>query len=119
MTERGAAPNPDDLAAYDEKPVRAGTSRVSSERNDHPALSPDEQELLRRLQEWRRDRAGRDGVPAYVVAPNAALTEIAQRRPADSGELVEVNGFGPTRVEKYGGEILNLLAELNTSDSPD
>ena len=119
LTKRGAAANPDDLAAYDEKPVRSGTFQATSERDDVQILSPDEQELLRRLQDWRRDRAGRDGVPAYVVAPNATLTEIAQRRPADSGELVEVNGFGPTRVEKYGDEILAILIEVDASDSPD
>ena len=51
----------------------------------------------------------RDAVPAYVVAPNATLTEIARRRPANPDELVEIKGFGPTRVEKYGDEILAVL----------
>ena len=71
------------------------------------------QAVLRRLQDWRRERADRDAVPAYVVAPNATLTEIARRRPADPGELVEIKGFGPTRVEKYGDEILAILRRVD------
>jgi ATP-dependent DNA helicase RecQ len=119
LTKQGAAANPDDLVAYDEKPVRSGTFHATSELDGDPTLSLDEQELLRHLQDWRRERADRDAVPAYVVAPNATLTELARRRPATPDELVEIKGFGPTRAEKYGDEILAILAELTAPDTPD
>jgi ATP-dependent DNA helicase RecQ len=118
LTKQGAAANPDDLIAYDEKSKQSGTSQVASEPGDED-LSADEQAILRRLHDWRRERAVHDAVPSYVVAPNATLLEIARRRPADPGELVEIKGFGPTRVEKYGDEILTILAELTTPDTPD
>jgi superfamily II DNA helicase RecQ len=106
------------LLAYDEKPERSGTAHLASEPGETD-LSPDEQAVLRRLQEWRRERTVRDAVPAYVVAPNATLTEIARRRPANSEELVEIKGFGPTRVEKYGDEILAILVDPTTPEVPD
>ena len=58
-------------------------------------------------------------MPAYVVAPNATLTEIAQRRPATLGELVEIKGLGPARVEKYGHEILAVLGQTTALDFPE
>jgi ATP-dependent DNA helicase RecQ len=109
LTRQGAAANPDNLTAYDAQPGRPETPGVTSEQDDDQDLSLDEQEVLRRLQDWRRDRAGRDAVPAYVVAPNATLTELARRRPQSSGELVDIKGFGPTRVDKYGDEILAVV----------
>ncbi|MCE3275697.1 MAG: recQ, partial [Propionibacteriaceae bacterium] len=109
LTKLGAAANLDDLVNYDEIPTRSERSQVASTSNDDLDLSPEDQAVLRRLQDWRRERADRDAVPAYVVAPNATLVEIARRRPADPGQLVEIKGFGPTRVEKYGDEILVVI----------
>jgi ATP-dependent DNA helicase RecQ len=119
LTKRGTAASPDFLIAYEEQPGRSEISRPAPESEEDHDLSLDEQAVLLRLQGWRRERADRDAVPAYVVAPNATLTEIARRRPATPDELVEIKGFGPTRVEKYGDEILAILIELSTSDSPD
>jgi ATP-dependent DNA helicase RecQ len=118
LTQRGAAANLEDLIGYDEKPQRSGTLQGGSDLDGDPDLSPEEQAVLRRLQDWRRERAENDAVPAYVVAPNATLVEIARRRPADPGQLVEIKGFGPTRVEKYGAEILGVLsAEVGLPES--
>jgi ATP-dependent DNA helicase RecQ len=118
LTKQGAAANPDDLIAYDEKSKQSGTSQVASEPGDED-LSADEQAILRRLHDWRRERAVHDAVPSYVVAPNATLLGIARRRPATPDKLVEIKGFGPTRVEKYGDEIFAILAEPITPGSPD
>jgi superfamily II DNA helicase RecQ len=117
LTRQGAEASHDDLIAYGKKPERSGTAHSAFEPGELD-LSPDEQAVLHRLQEWRRERTVRDAVPAYVVAPNATLTEIARRRPANPEELVEIKGFGPTRVEKYGGEILAILVDPTTSEVP-
>jgi ATP-dependent DNA helicase RecQ len=116
LTRQGAAAETADLTSYDEVPVRTGTSQVAAEQSSEEGLSPVDDALLRRLQDWRRERGGRDAVPAYVVAPNATLTEIAQRSPATLDELVEIKGLGPARIEKYGDEILAIVGELAASD---
>ena len=118
LTRQGAEANPADMISYDEKPDRPEISRPDSGQYDNQDLSLDEQEVLRRLQDWRRERAERDAVPAYVVAPNATLTEIARRHRPLPDELLEAKGFGPTRVEKYGDEILAIFVELAGLDTP-
>jgi ribonuclease D len=107
------------LAAYDTVPERLGASSSALEQRGDQDLSPEADALLRRLHDWRRERALRDAVPAYVVAPNATLVEIARRRPGSLGELVDIKGFGPTRVEKYGDEIFAVLGQADASDLPD
>ena len=77
--------------------------------------SPDDQELLERLRAWRRDRAARDGVAAYVVAHNAVLDAIAVRRPVTQDDLAKIHGFGPSRAENYGSEILAVVRDWASS----
>ena len=50
-------------------------------------------------------------MPPYIIAHNATLREIACRRPATLDALATVNGFGRSKIEKYGDEILALVAD--------
>jgi DNA helicase II / ATP-dependent DNA helicase PcrA len=62
--------------------------------------------LFQTLRKWRRRRAEADGVPAYVVFRDRTLAEIASARPGTADELAGVPGVGPTKLERYGGEVL-------------
>jgi DNA helicase-2/ATP-dependent DNA helicase PcrA len=62
------------------------------------------------LKQWRLRRATADELPAYVVFHNTTLAEIAGRRPRDLGELSAVPGVGPAKLERYGSEVLAVLA---------
>lgn len=113
LTAKGRSAGPDDFVddlQGDDRPPPTGTEGLD--------LGPDENALLARLQEWRRERAARDAVPAYVVAHNAVLVEIALRRPATLQDLADIKGYGPARTEKYGQEILAVLTDTHTSDPP-
>jgi DNA helicase-2/ATP-dependent DNA helicase PcrA len=69
-----------------------------------------DEELLVRLKEWRAKRARTLKVPAYVVFTDATLTAIAEQRPTDSAGLVTIAGIGASKLEKFGSEVLALLA---------
>jgi DNA helicase-2/ATP-dependent DNA helicase PcrA len=64
------------------------------------------------LKAWRLERAKADDVPAYVVFHNATLEEIALRAPRTRADLAAVPGVGPTKLERYGDEILALVSPL-------
>ena len=64
------------------------------------------------LREWRLERARADEVPAYVVFHNATLAEIAERQPRTLAELALVPGVGPTKLERYGEDLLAALARV-------
>ncbi len=65
--------------------------------------------LFDRLKAWRRSRAKADGVPAYVVFHDRTLEEIADRRPRDWADLAAISGIGPTKLERYADEILDVI----------
>jgi DNA helicase-2/ATP-dependent DNA helicase PcrA len=66
--------------------------------------------LYAALKRWRLARATADDLPAYVVFHNTTLAEIAGRRPRDLSELSTVPGVGPTKLERYGDEVLDVVA---------
>jgi ATP-dependent DNA helicase RecQ len=86
----------------DVRPPRIPTRRA------RPAEGDDG--LFEQLRAWRGERARSDGVPAYVVFADATLRQIAALRPGSLGELASVKGVGPAKLERYGGEVLSVLA---------
>ncbi|MDQ3954302.1 MAG: ATP-dependent DNA helicase UvrD2, partial [Actinomycetota bacterium] len=62
--------------------------------------------LLEELKRWRRKRARSDGVPAYVVFHDATLDEVARRKPQSLDDLADIAGIGPTKLERYGTEVI-------------
>jgi DNA helicase-2/ATP-dependent DNA helicase PcrA len=74
------------------------------------ASPPADGPLVDALKAWRRQRAQADGVPAYVVLHDSTLAEIAARSPRSLFELGRVKGMGPTKLERYGDEILAVLS---------
>jgi DNA helicase-2/ATP-dependent DNA helicase PcrA len=67
--------------------------------------------LVEALRSWRRERAKADGVPAYVVFNDRTLFALADRQPRSRGELLAVEGIGPTKLDQYGDELLAMLTE--------
>jgi len=74
------------------------------------AASDVDEELVARLRDWRLERSQEDAVPAYVVLHDATLRELASLRPQTLDELAGVKGFGPVKVERYGDDLLAVLA---------
>ncbi|HEY5145721.1 MAG TPA: ATP-dependent DNA helicase RecQ [Polyangiaceae bacterium] len=62
-----------------------------------------------KLRTHRAQAAKSRGVPAYVVALDRTLIEMAKRSPRTRAELLEVFGMGPARVEAYGDGFLEVL----------
>lgn len=64
------------------------------------------------LRAWRTERARRDHVSPFLLLHNAHITAIARRQPTSMAELAACDGIGPTKLERYGDEILGALAEV-------
>ena len=62
------------------------------------------------LKAWRREEARKRGVPAFVVMPDKTLYTLAVVRPRDVDVLRTVRGIGPKMADKYGAEILDVIA---------
>ena len=70
------------------------------------------------LRAWRLEVSTRDGVPAFVVMSNKHLQMIGARRPQSLEELRQCPGMGPTKLERYGDELLSVIEAVPTQESP-
>jgi DNA helicase-2/ATP-dependent DNA helicase PcrA len=71
--------------------------------------SRDWTETGEKLRAWRLERARADGVPPYVVFHDSVLHLIADARPSSLGELSQIPGIGPAKLERYGVDVLALV----------
>ncbi len=98
---------PADLVLSTGAPKKRGASGPKKERS--AAATPEEESRRSALAEWRRERCRADGVPAYVVIDNATLDAIAAAAPVDLAQLGRIKGIGPTKLDRYGADILGVL----------
>jgi ATP-dependent DNA helicase RecQ len=73
------------------------------------SLDGSTRDRFERLRAHRAQVARARGVPAYVVAMDRTLIEMAARTPRSHAELLDVFGMGPARVEQYGDGFLEVL----------
>ncbi|MCX4240672.1 RecQ family ATP-dependent DNA helicase [Paraliomyxa miuraensis] len=87
------------------KAANAGANAVVIELDDEGET------IFAALRAYRMERARADGVPPYVVASDRTLREIAILRPHSLDELAQAHGIGPTKLERYGEALLDVVAK--------
>lgn len=75
------------------------------------ALSPQDEAVFERLRRKRREIAGAQGVPPYVVFQDTTLRAMAVRRPATLEDLRSLPGVGDAKLERYGAAFLTAITE--------
>jgi ATP-dependent DNA helicase RecQ len=103
------------LPAEPRTDARGGRTRTrsssSSSPREAPVLDQTAAPIFERLRAHRAEIAKSRGVPAYVVALDRTLVEMAQVRPKTTDQLLMLHGMGPARAEQYGEGFLRVLAE--------
>ncbi len=84
-------------------------SRLQIERPPREKIPPPIVERYGRLHSWRRERAKARGVESDVILSRGALWAIARRNPASVGDLRDICGLGPWRLEAYGAALVAVL----------
>jgi DNA helicase-2/ATP-dependent DNA helicase PcrA len=110
--QRAAA---DQLANVDRRVVAAPGSRVpagASAAHRAKSLDAEATRTFEALRAWRLDRAREDAVPPYVVFHDSTLVEIATRRPTTRTGLASIGGVGPTKLDRYAGQVLAVIERL-------
>lgn len=92
------------------RPARTRSRRARSATPARPDLTPADRALIDELKAWRRATAKAVGMPAYVVFHDRTLEAVASARPSDRAGLLAVPGVGPAKAERYGDELLALVA---------
>ena len=62
------------------------------------------------LRAWRTEKAREAGMPPYVILSDRHLEGIVEEAPATLAALAKCKGIGPMKLERWGDEILAVLA---------
>ncbi len=103
---KAALQNPtalDDLVS----PAKEPPPRKSPQK-DEAGLDVDEA-LFQTLRTWRLEQARVQEVPPYVVFHDSHLRAIAAYQPVTLEALSELKGVGPSKLEKYGAAVIELV----------
>ncbi|NTX09948.1 DNA topoisomerase 3 [Myxococcus sp. CA056] len=82
---------------------RRGASAVEQVEAPPPAL-------VDALKAWRLAEARKRKVPAFRILTDRVLGAIAAARPENGAALMAIHGVGPALTERYGSQILSLVA---------
>lgn len=69
--------------------------------------------LLETLKQLRRRLATAQKMPAYVVFSDATLMDMCKKHPHTDEEFLEVSGVGQAKLNKYGREFMNAIAQFD------
>ncbi|MBI3747288.1 MAG: ATP-dependent DNA helicase UvrD2 [Chloroflexi bacterium] len=89
-------------------PIGGGAAGPRSTRP--PRVDPGERSpLSNALRSWRTERARADQVAPFIVFHDTTIEAIAASRPRSIAELRRVPGVGPTKLDRYGEEVIGVV----------
>jgi len=68
-----------------------------------------DENLLLKIKSWRKEIANKNSVPAYVIFNDATLNDIVHYQPKTLEELLNIQGMGKVKIERFGKEILDFI----------
>ena len=95
------------------------SSTTAKRRSPSPNLGEEQgmpnADLATLVKQWRKDKAKELHVAPYMVLNQKALLAIATHMPKSPAELKKLNGVGPVTIQRYGKELLDLVADFLAS----
>jgi ATP-dependent DNA helicase RecQ len=69
----------------------------------------EDKELFEVLRKWRKERAVKLGIKPYIIFSDSTIIELANKKPKNKEDLLNIRGMGEKKYENYGEEILEIL----------
>lgn len=108
------------VVRYRELPYGGRSSSDASRKDWRAELDEQAKRIYDELRLWRGRTAKREGMPPYLILNNRELAELATKKPTTVTQLQEINGIGEAKSNRWGEEMLAVLAKLaavTTSES--
>ncbi len=68
-------------------------------------------EIFEKLRELRLKIAQENAIPPYIVFSDKTLKEMSIKEPKNKEEMLQINGVGEVKFERYGKAFLEILQE--------
>ncbi len=102
---------------YDSASNKAYTKSFGKRIDYREVLSPEDFAIFTQLRDWRKETAKRENVKAYVIFTDAQIGKISEKRPDTQAGLLDIEGIGKSRAEKYGRVICGIWMILSCLES--
>jgi ATP-dependent DNA helicase RecQ len=79
--------------------------------SDAPIAFEFDSALFQKLRAWRLEQARQEKIAPFMIFPDAVLHELAIHKPQSANALLTIKGIGRTKTEKYGAQILQIIAQ--------
>lgn len=99
-----------------EEPLELAMPRISAiskiaHNPQRQAVANYDKDLFARLRFLRKQIADKENIPPYIVFNDATLQEIAQYMPTSNIEMLQINGVGSIKLERFGQPFMALIQE--------
>lgn len=85
-------------------------AKKSGRKKQYPDL-PHDESLFEKLRELRKKLANELNVPPYIVFGDTTLISMAHLKPETPDQMLEVNGVGQVKLERFGEVFLHCIKE--------
>ncbi len=76
-----------------------------------------DKDLFARLRFLRKQIADKENIPPYIIFNDATLQEMAEYLPQTNNEMLEINGVGERKLERFGSAFIQLIRSHTASQS--
>ena len=99
-----------------EEPLELAMPRISSiskivHNPQRQGIANYDKDLFARLRFLRKQIADKENIPPYIVFNDATLQEMAQYMPTSNIEMLQINGVGSIKLERFGQPFMALIQE--------
>jgi ATP-dependent DNA helicase RecQ len=99
----------DDTILFKKKRRKDSAKKSSPKARVMSLENEEDTSLFQVLREKRKEMADEQGVPPYVIFHDKTLIDLAVKKPRERAEMLEINGVGPSKLERYGDVFLNVI----------
>ena len=99
-----------------EEPLELAMPRISAiskiaHNPQRQSVANYDKDLFARLRFLRKQIADKENIPPYIVFNDATLQEMAQYMPTCNIEMLQINGVGSIKLERFGQPFMALIQE--------
>ena len=99
-----------------EEPLELAMPRISAiskiaHNPQRQSVANYDKDLFARLRFLRKQIADKENIPPYIVFNDATLQEMAQYMPTSNIEMLQINGVGSIKLERFGQPFMALIQE--------
>lgn len=84
---------------------------VKEESEKENNVPVEETELFKELKAYRLQKSREEKMKPYYLYNDNQLRELIRKMPKDRQELIQVPGFGEIKADKYGEDIIGIIAK--------